>query len=98
MQSNLSGVDMADSGESPMGTLDDQQEKRKSFTGQSPCAARDAASLWLRDFTIHGPLDIRSISVSEEDEAFVATVTYAEASVEITPRHFPEKPQHANAA
>jgi hypothetical protein len=65
-------------------------EKRKSFPGDSPPAARDAASAWLRDFSAHGPLDIRSIRVSEEADRFIATVVYSEARIELTPRHFPD--------
>ena len=73
-----------------MTTPSDLPERSKTFPGSSPSAARDAASLWLRDFSDHGPLDIRSIRVSEEGERFVATVVYAEASIEATPRHFPD--------
>lgn len=74
-----------------MSMSSDAEEKSKSFPGKSPNAARDAASEWLRDFSEHGPLDIRSIRVSEEGEAFLATVTYTTAKIEITPRHFPTK-------
>jgi hypothetical protein len=74
-------------------------EQSRSFAGNSPRAARDAASEWLRDFSAHGPLDIRSIRVSEEGQTFFATVVYSNASIEITPRHFAEyKPANANAA
>jgi hypothetical protein len=73
-----------------MTTPSDAPEQKKTFPGPNPCAARDAASAWLRDFSSHGPLDIRSISVSEDGETFVATVTYCDAKIEITPRHFPE--------
>jgi hypothetical protein len=73
-----------------MSTSSDAREQSKSFSGESPDAARNAASEWLRDFSSHGPLDIRSIRVSEEDESFVATVTYTNATIEITPRHFPD--------
>ncbi len=73
-------------------------EMRKSFPGESPPAARDAASAWLRDFSVHGPLDIRSISVSEEDDHFIATVVYTNASLEIVPmRHFPDRQPAAEA-
>jgi hypothetical protein len=74
-----------------MSTPDADTEMRKSFKADSPPAARDAASAWLRDFSAHGPLDIRSISVSEEEDHFVATVIYSNASIEITPRHFPAR-------
>jgi hypothetical protein len=73
-----------------MSTPSATTEKSKSFPGESPCAARDAATAWLRDFSEHGPLDIRSIRVSEDGETFVATVIYADATIEITPRHFPD--------
>jgi hypothetical protein len=65
-------------------------EEHKSFAGGSPAAARDAATTWLRDFAAHGPLDIRSIRVSEDGETFVATVVYTPAEIEVTPRHFPD--------
>jgi hypothetical protein len=68
----------------------DATAQSKSFPGESPNAARDAASEWLRDFSAHGPLDISSIRVSEEGDTFVATVTYTNAKIEITPRHFPD--------
>lgn len=68
----------------------DTPEKKRSFPGDSPSAARDAASLWLRDFSDHGPLDIQSIKVSEDGESFIATVIYTDADIEITPRHFPD--------
>ena len=70
--------------------LDDTQERKRSFPGESPSAARDAASLWLHDFSDHGPLDIQSIRVSEDGESFVATVVYTDAVIEIAPRHFPD--------
>lgn len=73
-----------------MSTPATASEKRKAFPGESPPAARDAASAWLRDFSAHGPLDIRSIRVSEEGDRFIATVIYAEAKIEVTPRHFPD--------
>jgi hypothetical protein len=74
-----------------MNTPGNAQEMRRSFPGMSPPAARDAASVWLRDFSAHGPLDIRSIRVTEAGGAFIATVVYSEASIEITPRHYPER-------
>jgi hypothetical protein len=64
-------------------------ENWKSFTGQSPGEARSAASDWLRNFKEHGPLEIRSLRVSGNDERFTATVTYSEMTVEATPQHFP---------
>jgi len=67
-------------------------KKRKIFPGESPAAARDAASKWLRNFDIHGPLDITSISVSEDEDRFIATVIFTNASIETTPRYFAEKP------
>jgi hypothetical protein len=80
-------------------TMSDATEQRRSFPGDSPRAARDAASEWLRDFSAHGPLDIQSISVSEEGQSFLATVVFSEASIEITPRHFPNYvPARQNAA
>lgn len=74
-----------------MSTPSDAAEKSKSFRGGTPNAARDAASEWLRNFNAHGPLDIRSISVSEKGETFIATVVYSDATIEITPRHFPDR-------
>jgi hypothetical protein len=50
-------------------------EKRKMFFAPSPAEARVAASTWLNDFTIHGPLAIRSIRVEEDGETFAAVVT-----------------------
>jgi hypothetical protein len=60
-------------------------ELRRSFFGDSPDAARDAASAWLRDFDAHGPFDIHAISTSKDDGRFIATVTYSEASIVIRP-------------
>lgn len=73
-----------------MTTHSDASEQQKTFNGSSASAARDAASSWLRNFSLHGPLDIRSIRVTEEGESFVATVVYSDASIDFTPRHFPE--------
>ena len=73
----------------------DASEQQMTFNGSSACAARDAASAWLRNFSLHGPLDIRSIRVTEDGESFVATVVYSDASIDFTPRHFPE-PKPAN--
>jgi hypothetical protein len=64
------------------------REMRKSFTAESPGRARAAASAWLGDFSAHGPLNLRTIRVVEEGEAFAAVVTYSEAKVETTPRYF----------
>ena len=73
-------------------------EQRKIFRAASPSAARDSASEWLRDFRAHGPLDIRSIRVSEKNSAFIATVVYSEAEIETTPRHFPDFAPSARSA
>jgi hypothetical protein len=67
-------------------------EMRKSFAAGTPTAARLAASAWLGDFAAHGPLDLRSIRVVEEGDAFAAVVTYREMEVETTPRHFGNEP------
>ncbi len=63
-------------------------EKRKAFAGKSAGEARVYASDWLMNFRDHGPLDIRSIRVAEDGAYFVATVTYAEMSIEAAPRYF----------
>jgi hypothetical protein len=63
-------------------------EMRKSFTAESPGKARAAASAWLGDFAVHGPLNIRTIRVIEDGESFAAIVTYSEAKVETSPRFF----------
>jgi hypothetical protein len=82
-----------------MSTPADAPEKRRSFPGVSPPAARNAASSWLRDFSAHGPLDIRSIRVSEKGDHFIATVVFSEAMIELTPRHFPDdQPAEKTAA
>ncbi len=73
-----------------MSSPGDAPEEKKTFRGSSPNIAREAASRWLRDFSAHGPLNIRSIRVSEANDAFVATVIYSEATIELTPRHFPD--------
>jgi hypothetical protein len=65
-------------------------EQRKSFTAHSPGEARNAASMWLRNFRDHGPLAIKSIRVTEEREHFVATVTYGEMTIEESPQYFAE--------
>ena len=63
-------------------------EKRKSFAAYTPSEARAAASNWLRNFKEHGPLEIKSIKVSEERDLFVATVAFLEMTVEKSPRYF----------
>lgn len=73
-----------------MNTPSEAAESRKLFQGGSPRAAREAASEWLRDFSLHGPLEISSIRVSEEGAKFIATVTFSEAEIAIAPRHFPD--------
>jgi hypothetical protein len=64
-------------------------DKRKSFAAYTPSEARAAASQWLRNFKEHGPLQIKSIKVAEERDLFIATVAYAEMTVEATPQYFP---------
>ena len=58
----------------------------KVFVAESPAKARTAASTWLMDFTQHGPLNIKRISVTRSEETFLAIVTYSENfySVETT--------------
>jgi hypothetical protein len=73
-------------------------EMRKSFSAGSPHEARSAASAWLGDFSAHGPLHLRSIRVVEEGDAFAALVTYREAEVETTPRHFDDAAPGAESA
>jgi hypothetical protein len=63
-------------------------EKRKSFAGYTAGEARTYASDWLRNFKDHGPLDIKSIRVSEDRDHYVATVIYSEMTLE------PPPPQH----
>ena len=53
-------------------------DQSRLFEGDSPGHARAAASAWLGDFSQHGPLRIRRISVSQNGESFVAIVTFAE--------------------
>ncbi len=53
-------------------------DQSRLFEGDSPGHARAAASKWLGDFSQHGPLRIRRITVSESGETFVAIVTYSE--------------------
>jgi hypothetical protein len=59
--------------------------QRKSFTAESPWGARAAASAWLSDFSLHGPVDIASIRVVEDEETFTAVVTYAPMKLEDAP-------------
>lgn len=63
--------------------------KRKAFAAHTAREARKAASDWLSDFKEHGPLDIKSIRLSEDRDRFVATVSYGELKVETTPQYFP---------
>ena len=54
-------------------------DQSRLFEGDSPGHARAAASRWLGDFSQHGPLRIRRISVSQNgDDCFVAIVTFSE--------------------
>lgn len=46
------------------------------FTADSAGRARTAATMWLSDFTIHGPLQIQSIRTAPRQDEFVAVVTY----------------------
>lgn len=50
--------------------------KRKVFPAESAGKARNAAVVWLHDFTRHGPLDIHSIRTAPHQDQFVAIVTY----------------------
>lgn len=73
--------------------------KRKSFAAYTPGEARTAASEWLRNFKDHGPLDIKSIKISEERDLFIATVAYSEMKVEESPRYFADyQPQLRKAS
>lgn len=84
-----------------MGSLKEQPAvaKRKSFAAYTPGEARTAAAEWLRNFKDHGPLDIKSIRVSEERDLFVATVAYSEMTVEESPRYFADyQPQFKKAS
>ena len=53
-------------------------ELQRSFFGNTPDVARDAASAWLRDFDAHEPFEILSITTREYGSLFVTTVTYSE--------------------
>jgi len=72
-------------------------EKRKAFMGRTAGEARGSASEWLRNFDEHGPLHIKSISVTLEDGQYIATVTYSEAKIESSPRHFSDRPSTQKA-
>ena len=63
-------------------------KKRKSFAGYSAGEARASASAWLRNFKDHGPLEIKSIKVTEDRTYFIATVVYAEMAVEPPPPQY----------
>lgn len=63
-------------------------KKTKAFAAYTPGEARTAASEWLRNFKLHGPLDISSIKISEERDLFIATVAYSEMTIEKTPQYF----------
>ncbi len=63
-------------------------EKLRIFTGKSAGQARTCACDWLRNFRDHGPLKIKSIRVSAEDDHFIATVAYSEMPIETSPRYF----------
>ncbi len=54
------------------------RDQSKVFLGESPGVARSAASVWLSDFSQHGPLSIRRISVAQNQDTFAAIVTYSE--------------------
>ena len=60
-------------------------EMCRAFLGESPDAARRAASEWLSDFSAHGPLEIVKIRTIQEGATFVATVTYSAAANERVP-------------
>jgi len=63
-------------------------KRRKSFAGYSAGQARAAASSWLANFEEHGPLDIKSIRVTEDRHYFIATVIYADAPAEPAPPQY----------
>jgi hypothetical protein len=56
-------------------------ELQRSFFGNTPDAARDAASAWLRDFDAHEPFEILSINTLEYGSLFVTTVIYSETGI-----------------
>ena len=56
-------------------------ELQRSFFGNTPDVARDAASAWLRDFDAHEPFEILSINTREYGSLFVTTVNYSETGI-----------------
>lgn len=48
-----------------------------TFQGASAGMAREAASRWLGDFSLHGPLEIRAIKTGECEDVFTAAVFYS---------------------
>lgn len=50
--------------------------RRKRFAEPTPGKAREAAGEWLRDFSRHGPLQIRKIATRECRDRFLTVVTY----------------------
>lgn len=48
------------------------------FHGETAGTARAAASSWLGDFSLHGPLEIRAIRTAANEDAFTAAVFYSE--------------------
>jgi hypothetical protein len=63
-------------------------KRRRSFAGYTAGEARAAACDWLRNFNEHGPLEIKSIKVSEDRDYFIATVTYGEMAAEPPPPRY----------
>ena len=60
-------------------------ELQRSFFGTSRDAARHAASVWLSDFSEHGPITRHYIRVRSVDSLFIARLTYSMASAAIEP-------------
>lgn len=50
--------------------------RRKRFAERTAGQARAAASVWLRDFSRHGPLQIRRIATRRCSNLFLTEVTY----------------------
>jgi hypothetical protein len=50
--------------------------RRKRFAEPTPSQARVAAGEWLRDFSRHGPLQIRRIATRPCSDLFLTEVTY----------------------
>lgn len=50
-----------------------------TFEAADKESAAAAATRWINDFTLHGPIHFRGLSVSQSGGKFVATVQYAEA-------------------